>query len=72
MPYLEGRKNMEETSGWTKEKTLGESKWPTGLSKSKQDRRSAVERSRGEGHGGVRPRRVATRQERWRRWGNSG
>ena len=54
MPYLEGRKNTEETSGWTKEKTP--SRWPTGLSSAKQGRRSAAERSPGEGHGSVRPR----------------
>ena len=67
MPYLEGR-NTEETSGWTKGKTP--SRWPTSLSSTKQGRRSAAERSPGEGHGGGRPRSVVARQERRRQWGN--
>ena len=51
MPYLE-RKNTEETSGVLEQVADG----LDGLEQRQAGRRSAVERSPGEGHGGVRPR----------------
>ena len=61
MPYLE-RKNTEEMSGVLEQVVDG----LDGLEQRQAGRRSAAERSPGEGHGGVWPRCMATRQERRR------
>ena len=51
MPYLE-RKNTKETSGVQEQVADG----LDGLEQRQADRRSAAERSPGEGHDGMRPR----------------